>query len=129
MQFRKFLKLCLYAVLGGSLVFSLLGLVLPLYQYSLMGLLSIVFFLIISIGIYILGERASHSNRSGAFLSIIVINTFAKLLASFLFVFIYVKLTQPQDKFFIIPFFIFYLAFMIAETYCLGVQAQKSKLD
>ena len=116
------------AILIGWLIFSVLCLVLPLSKYSMMGLLSMLFFIVLSAIVYYLGENATKSTRSGAFLSVIVINTFMKLIASFIFVFVYVKLCEPDDKLFIIPFFIFYLTFMFAETYFLSEQARSSKV-
>ena len=129
MAFKQFIKLMIYAVLAGLIIYTLLGQLMPLYKYSTLAWLSVIFFFLLSLLIYLLGERALSSNKNGSFLSIVVINTFLKLILSFVFVYIYVEHQQPNDKYFIIPFFIFYLAFMVAETYFLTVQASKSKVN
>ena len=118
----------IYALLAGFIIYSLATLLVPIYKYIGLAWASVLFFTILSLLVYVLGERAYKSKRNGSFLSIVVINTFLKLMASFVFVYIYVQNFAPSDKYFIIPFFIFYLCFMVAETYVLTVQASKSKI-
>ena len=127
MHFKKFIQTVIYAALGGMLLYSLLCIFLPLYSYLYLSMASLLLFLSLAIIIYFLGQRAILNPIGSAFLSIIMLNTFLKLIASFVFVFAYVKLYEPQDKLFIIPFFIYYLSFTIAETYFLSVQAKKRK--
>jgi hypothetical protein len=72
--------------------------------------------------------RKGVDSRAGEFfLYIIVVNVFIKLIASFAIIFIYAKTAQPQDKFFVIPFLIIYLAFTVFETWFLSKMAKDSK--
>lgn len=128
MPLKGFLRILLYANLAGAVIFGILCLLWPLYKYIYMAIFGLAFFSLMALIIYLLGENALKNPRSGAFLSIIVINTFMKLLACFAFVFIYVKIRQPEDRLFLIPFFLFYLVFVIMETYFLSIQARKSKI-
>ncbi len=129
MLIRDFIKTVTYALLVGLLIYSVLCFALPLYKYLIISLIAAGFFLTLSVIVYILGERALNNSRSGAFLSVVVINTFIKLMACFLFVFVYVKISEPPDKLFLIPFFIYYIVFMVAETHFLSTQARKSKVN
>ena len=129
MLIKSFIKTIVYAILIGLLIFSILCFALPLYKYITMSLAALLFFILMSVIVYFLGENALKSTKSGAFLSVIVINTFLKLVACFSFVFVYVKTQNPEDKLFLIPFFIFYIVFVAAETHFLSVQAKKSSVN
>ena len=129
MLFKGFIKTVSYAILAGLFLISILCIALPLYKYIYMSLVALIFFIIQAIIIYYLGERALKNPRSGAFLSVVVMNTFLKLIACFVFVFIYVKTQSPPDKLFLIPFLIFYLVFAAAETHFLSEQAKRSKVN
>lgn len=125
---RSFLRIIIYACLVGMLLYSALCFFLPLYKYIYLSLSTLILFLIMSVIIWIMGERAIENSRTGAFLSIMVMSTFLKLMGSFVFVFAYVKIWEPVDKLFAIPFMIYYLVFTVAETHVLMTQAQKSKI-
>ena len=125
---RSFLRIMIYACLTGMLLYSALCFFLPLYKYIYLSLATLILFLTMSVIIWIMGERAIENSRTGAFLSIMVMSTFLKLMGSFVFVFAYVKIWEPTDKLFAIPFMIYYLVFTVAETHMLMVQARKSKI-
>ena len=128
MSSRSFLRILIYACLAGMLLYSALCFLLPLYKYIYLSLATMILFSAMSVLIWIMGARAIQNSRSGAFLSIMVMSTFLKLIGSFVFVFAYVKIWEPDDKLFAIPFMIYYLAFTVAETHVLMTQARKSKI-
>ncbi|NNE25796.1 MAG: hypothetical protein HKN09_03040 [Saprospiraceae bacterium] len=86
-----------------------------------------VFFVAFCIFIYWLAQRSSKSKAGEYFLYIVVVNVFVKLIASFMMVFIYAKLAEPSDKWFVIPFLIIYLVFTVFETFFLSIQAKHSQ--
>lgn len=127
MSFKSFLKALTLTILAGLLLYVLASTLLDLWNYIDMALQSILFFSLFSFLIYFFAERSLLSKKQGAFLSIIVANTFFKLLACFIFILIYVQLNEPGDKFFLVPFFIFYLVFVVFETWFLGNQAKRKR--
>lgn len=74
------------------------------------------------------GQWAIKNKMSQAFIRIVMLNVFTKLLGSFAFMFIYYELKSPGDQFFLLPFIVVYFVFLIFETYFLNVQARNSKI-
>ena len=109
------------------LTYVVLNLVLPLSPYLDISVFSLVVFVLFTIGIFFLGDKASKNKAGNLFLYIIILNVFLKLLGSFALVFLYVEIKSPASRLFIIPFLIIYLVFTIFETYFLSLQAQNSK--
>lgn len=124
MAFNRYIKLMIYTVLAGILLNSIVSVFIPLYKYVSWSLISMSLFLVLAFLAYLLGQNAARVKKNGAFLSVVVINTFLKLIASFAAVFIYVHFAAPEDNLFLIPFFIYYLCFMVSETYFLTAQAR-----
>lgn len=129
MGLKGFLKTISFASLAGVLLLVVIGLAVPLINYLYMSISCLLMFIILSVIVYFMAQRAVNNPRSGAFLSVVVVNTFFKLIASFAFVFIFVKTQEPEDKFFLIPFLVFYLVFAAAETHFLSTQAKNSKVS
>jgi len=73
-------------------------------------------FVAFSQAVFFFGLRAAQSTNRHDFTNASMGFIFFKMMLSVGFVFIYVKLTQPTDALFIIPFFINYLCFTIFET-------------
>jgi hypothetical protein len=128
MSKKDFIKVLAYSVLCSVLVYSILCFFVPIYKYLDLSLIGLVFFSALSVLIYVMGERALRSKKTNSFLTIIVLNTFIKLMGSFILVLLYVKIKEPDDKNFLIPFLLIYLVFMISETYFLSVQSRQSRV-
>ncbi len=127
MERSHFIKLLLLTIVITVALFFLANLVIPIFDYLDFLGMAIVFFVIISVIIYWLGERAVTNNKGNFFIYVIMINVFVKLIASFVFVMVYAKIKNPTDKFFIVTFLLTYLTFTVFETYFLNVQARSSK--
>ena len=127
MKGSTFFKLLGATIIITLALFYLANLVMPMSQYTDLLGYSLVFFIVLTVFIYWLGERALQSNKGNFFIYIIMINVFVKLFASFIFVMIYAKLKDPSDKYFVATFLLTYLTFTVFETYFLSIQARSSK--
>ena len=127
MKFAEFIKYLVLTTVVTLLIYYLLKLFLPLG--STVGFLwgSIIGFVVLSILIYLLVERSLAVSKGRNMLGLVVFNVLLKLAFSFGFVAFYVQNNQPQNKLFLLPFFIAYLTFTIFETYFLNLQARASK--
>lgn len=76
---------------------------------------------------YWLGNTAKNIGDGKAFIRIVIMNVFTKLIGSFLFVMVYVKYKEPNDNLFLIPFLMTYLIFLVSETYFLDQQARETR--
>ncbi len=74
-------------------------------------------FLILTLAMYIVGEKTARSSNKSLFTSMVLVFTFGKILLSFAIVLLYYYLAAPASKVFLLPFFIVYLIFTIFETY------------
>lgn len=73
-------------------------------------------FIAFSQAVFFFGLRAARSTNRHDFTNVSMGFIFFKMMLSVGFVFIYVKLIEPPDALFIIPFFINYLCFTVFET-------------
>jgi len=76
-----------------------------------------LFFIVFSIIVYAMGYQSARSPNRQKFTNTTVGFIFYKMMLSVAFVFIYVKVMEPTDSLFLIPFFIIYLCFTIFETH------------
>jgi hypothetical protein len=78
---------------------------------------SLFAFILLSFGLYFLSKQAALSKNKTLFNGIIMASVFFKMFIAVIVLVIYKKVYQPQDKNFLIPFFLTYFLFMIFETY------------
>ena len=127
MPSQQYFKLLIASILLSLVIHFSIGIFLPIEAYLNLTFGAIVFFGLLATLVYFLGERALRLKTKNGFFSIVLINVFLKLIGSFVVVLIYVKLFEPEDRLFLIPFLLIYLVFMIFETYFLMLQAKQSK--
>ena len=127
MAFSDFSKYLLLTVGISVAVFFLFNLFLPLSPYIDFLGWSIGFFAILALMAYIFADKSAKLKKGTTFLALIIGNVFFKLITSFLFVAIYAKYKEPDDRFFLVPFLIVYLVFTIYEIYFLSIQAHETK--
>ncbi len=121
------IKLLVYATIALVVHFSLIYL-LELNQYSTFSLISIVFFIVLSIMFYIWGDIASRSRNIYLFSNIIIITLITKMILSAVLVMGYYYKEQPPTNFFILPFFAHYTIFTLFILDFMTKQA-KHKID
>lgn len=121
-------KFILYLILTNvlcALCYYILSLFIALSSYTNFFLISLGFFTLYNIFVFIMGRMAIKSKVRNLFVYLVLYNVLIKLLLSFLIVFIYVKQFAPQNKSFLIPFLLAYLVFTVYETYFLNIQAKQ----
>lgn len=79
--------------------------------------LSLAFFILFSALMYFFGWQTSTSSDRNAFTRTVIGFMALKMFFSVILVATYVKLNEPDSKFFLIPFIIVYLVFTSFETY------------
>ncbi len=113
-----------YKYLGGVIAVAIAGLlllskVLSMHDHKLLGWLGLVFFIVLSIVIFMMGKAKAGSKDSNAFTRLIMYNLMIKMFSSVCIVFIYYVVTKPMEKLFIIPFVFIYFLFTIFEVFFL----------
>ncbi len=119
-QGRFYSRLTILSILVAILMAALLQTAL-LNPYLNITIGSIIFFVLLSIVVYHLGYRIAHMENKNAYTSFIMAFIFGKMLFSIMFLAFFYILTKPQDKYFLLPFFLVYLCYTIFETYVLSL--------
>jgi len=124
MNHSKFLTGLLITILACVATYTILVYFLPQFDYTDLNYYTIAMFVIISLIVYYLANKALSSTNRNSFLNIVVLNLFMKMVATFVVIGIYVTVTTPEDKMYLIPLTINYLIFTIFETYFLSKAAR-----
>ncbi len=127
MPLKSFINYLLASVFLSTAIFFVFNSFLEMSPYLDMLLYSTTFFVLSSLLIYLIGESAISRRRGNFYLSVIISNVFIKLIASFVLVAMYSKLTEPETNLFLIPFLITYLVFTALETYFMTIQSSRVK--
>ncbi len=89
----------------------------PLIEpFSLLGWGSIAFFILWSILMFFISSKAAANENKNVFTNAILGFTFAKLFLSGGIIYAYFRMTEPDSRLFLIPFFGVYLIYTIFET-------------
>lgn len=127
MSLSHFIRLLLI-----TLAFLLLTLI-PLHLIDVirpfidLSIILLIFFIVLSFGVYFLGERFVSSKNKYLYNQLILINFAAKLGISIGILFVYHNLTKPDSNLFIVPFGIIYLAFTVLEAVFMSKQSRISE--
>jgi len=124
MNHSKFFTGLLITILACVATYTVLVHYLPQFDYTDLSYYTIAMFVVISLIVYFMANKALNSSNRNSFLNIVVLNLFMKMIASFALVGIYVYATSPEDKMYLIPLTINYLIFTIFETYFLSKAAR-----
>ena len=89
----------------------------PLQPYRNFSWISLFFFVILSISMYLIGKKAALSPQKNLFTQLILVFTLIKMLLSVLIVLLYHRAVLPESNWFLLPFFLVYLIYTIFETY------------
>jgi len=103
---------------------SFLHFIPELSSHSTFSWASCLFFIIISILMYLLGYRAAMSTNKNAFTVVIMGFVLFKMVLSVSFIVIFFKSMEPVSHFFLVPFFVVYLIYTIFETYFMTLLAK-----
>ncbi len=123
MSIGQFIRSLLITLALLLLVLIPLHLIKTIKPFVDLSAIMTVFFVFLSFGVYLLGERYSRSKNKHLFNQLIIINFAAKLGISIGILFVYHNLTDPESNLFIVPYGIIYLAFTIFEAIFMSKQS------
>ena len=110
--------------LGGVSLLALAGLalchwLLPIDYALPFSVLTLVLFLLVSVGLFFVGRRSAGAKNRLLFGNVFLAATIAKMFLCGMLVVGYVILGEPASKLFIVPFFWLYLVYTGFEVYFL----------
>lgn len=111
-----YLQLAAVTLLAAAAVY-LINTLPQLQAHQLVGWISLGLFFFITILMFLFGKQAALSDNKHTFTNVFLGFTTGKIFLIILFVFGYSRITEPETKFFILPFFSMYLIYTIFETY------------
>ena len=89
----------------------------PIFQpYWDLSLLSLAFYTILSIIMFLFGNKTAANQNTNDFFQVVIGSIIGKMFLTVLLVVAYFEVKKPQDSHFLIPFFVIYLAFTVFET-------------
>jgi hypothetical protein len=111
-----------YNQLGGLSVGIALLLIslnfIPLFQTDITVLwVCWLFFIFFTIAVFYLAQKAALSANPHTFTSVIMGVVIGKMFFSISIILLYVKLTNPESRYFLLPFFAIYFSFTIFELH------------
>lgn len=98
-----------------------------LIEYKDFSLFGILVFTLICILFYFLADYFSRHSNDKAFMTLIFINFFVKLVAVLALPVAYFNISKPSSGVFVLPFIVIYVCFTIFETYFLNSKAVMRK--
>ncbi|MCB0651219.1 MAG: hypothetical protein KDC85_08090 [Saprospiraceae bacterium] len=111
-----FSKLLMTMVISVVFIFGM-SFIPALQSFNSLGWTSILFFILWTLLMFFISRKAAQNENKNIFTNAILGFTFAKLFISAGIVYAYFKITEPESRFFLIPFFGVYLIYTIFETY------------
>lgn len=117
MDFKKFLLYLTAVTLLASLLHLILMQIKILIPYKDFSILSIIFFVSLSLIFYFLGQIVSRSSNLYLFNGLVAFIVITKMTFCTGLIIVYFKKMNPADKFFVVPFFIYYLVYTGFELY------------
>lgn len=92
----------------------------PLFgEHQVLNWSLLLFYFLTSILLFTVGKKLAVSENKNAFTLFIMGAVFVKMMLSMAVLVVYLKFAHPSSKYFILPFFVVYLAFTVFETYFL----------
>ena len=115
-------------LMGLSASLALILLLLPFIPFfeghEIFSWLSLGFFILFTIGVYYIAEKAAQSPNLNTFSSVILGVIFLKMVFIIFIVLIYKKAMDPGSPWFLVPFFLIYIVFTIFEVYFMNKLAR-----
>lgn len=84
--------------------------------HTLLAALIFSFMWLVTLFMFFLGRKAVQSSNKYMFIRLVIGSVMAKMMLILLIIVVYVKIAQPESKFFVLPFLGVYLIFSIFET-------------
>ena len=111
-----FTQLTVLSVFVGLLLLAL-NTIPAIHPYQGLSWLSSSFFILLSIIMYLAGQKAAQSQNKNNFSRVVFGFIGVKMMLSVVLVFIYSETVRPTSGHFLVPFFVTYLVYTIFETH------------
>lgn len=112
-----FLSLSVVTVLVSGVLAGLYALVEATRPHGYFAIISVALFLLICIGLYVAGVSALRSSSKYAFTNLVSVSVFGKMVVSMGFLFVYQKIAQPADNWFVGIFLFCYVVYTVFEVW------------
>jgi len=120
-EFIKYLFISSAATIAG---FFLLDLIIPLRSHIDILWWSLGAYIVLALLIHFLVAISLAKTNGSNIIGLVIFNVFLKLVFTFGFVTLYVKIYAPTDKYFLVPLLLTYFVFTVFETWFLNIQAR-----
>lgn len=130
MENSTFYKQLTFISIPAAVIVYLVHQIPVLQAHSLLGWMSLAFFIGLSLFMFLVGKRAAQSENKNNFTNAFLIFLMMKLFLCGSLMIGYLKLMEPDTKLFILPFFGLYIIYTIFEVFFLiklGKTQTKSK--
>ncbi len=118
MSKNKFYKSLIGLSASMALALFLLSFIPIFREHQVFSWLNLLFFILFTLSVYIIAEKASQSPNLSTFSSVILGVIFIKMIFIIIIVLIYREMTNPgSGGGFLGPFFLIYVVFTIFEVY------------
>ncbi len=111
-----FTQLSILSVFVGVLLL-LLNTIPAIHPYQGISWISCSFFILLSIVMYLAGQKAAKSRNKNNFSRVVFGFIGIKMMLSVALVFVYSETVRPTSGHFLVPFFVTYLLYTIFETH------------
>lgn len=112
-------------ILLGLLFYSFPQLFTPVAQQ--LGWVSCAFFVLLTVGMYAMGQYALESPAKNLFDQVLIGFNFIKIIASGILIFAFIYTVKPTGKGYILPFLLVYVVFTAYEVYLLSQMGHRKK--
>ncbi len=128
MSSKKFASILLVLTITSIMVIITASRLVGLsFHIILLSYSSIIFFSIFCVAFFIWGKKAAASNNLYNFNNVIVFSTLSKMILSLAFLLLFKKIFNPDSKFVVVPFLLFYTLYTIFETYFLTLLGKSKR--
>jgi len=118
MTSKSFFTGLLAITAGTALGLALLHFLLPPVQlHGRFAMATLVFFILLCLGLFVAGQNAVRSTNKFAFSSLVSISVFGKMFLSLGFLFAYQQIAQPANQWFVAIFLWCYVSYTCFEVW------------
>lgn len=98
--------LCVAGILAGFYYF-----IPPAQAHGKFAIASVALFLLVCIGLFFAGTNAANSKSKAAFINLVSASVFGKMVLAVAFLFVYQRVAQPQNEWFVGIFLLCYVVY------------------
>jgi len=127
MPLGQFIKGLSIIIILCLLITSLSFIIPSLNTHIPFSVIIISLFSVLSLSIYYIGNHLANSSNKYLYNNLIIINVMLKIVLSVSAIIVYVKVTHPENNWYLLIFILIYILFTIFEVYFMTKQAKAKK--